>query len=203
MISVSLPPKHNPAGRVGARGSTSCNSPWDLSSGSEPAAVQQQACLSALAAQGVYLGHLLAPRDKEIVQLTMLIQGARNFSPCLGFSCPRGRKSTRSLSAEDRPEALGSDIPALNSGSSSPANDSAVPVGPGTEPWCHQVSSQLYPCMPAKSLWLQRISALFIMGFAGPDPHMSGMYFQSWTFCELVIKAQLTVDSLVPVTQWH
>lgn len=32
---------------------------------------------------------------------------------------------------------------------------------------------------------------------------MSGMYFQSWTFCELVMKAQLTVDSLVPVTPWH
>lgn len=45
--------------------------------------------------------------------------------------------------------------------------------------------------MPVKSPWLQRISALFTAELAEPDPHISGMYFQSWAFCELENKAQL------------
>lgn len=71
--------------------------------------------------QGVYLGCLLALGDEEIVLLTMPIEGARNFPPCLGFSCPWGRKSMGTPSAEDWPEALESGIPAQNSGSLSPA----------------------------------------------------------------------------------
>lgn len=45
--------------------------------------------------------------------------------------------------------------------------------------------------MPAKSLWLQRISALFTAELAGPDHHISGLHSQIWVFCELEIKAQL------------
>lgn len=78
-------------------------------------------CLSVSAAQGVYLGCFPAPRDEQIVRLTMLIEGARNLSPCLSFSRLWGRKSTGTPSAEVQPEALGSDMPVLNSASSSPA----------------------------------------------------------------------------------
>lgn len=117
MISVSLPPKHNPTSRVRVRTSTSCDGPRDWSwqpHSSSP-------CLSASAVQGVYLGRLSAPRDEQIVRLTMLIEGARNLSPYLGFSRPWGWKFMGTPSAEDWPEALGSDVPALNSASSFPA----------------------------------------------------------------------------------
>lgn len=56
--------------------------------------------------------------------------------------------------------------------------------------------------MPAKSPWLQRISALYTTELAGPDPHISGMYFQSWAFFESEIKAQLP-DSGQPSASDH
>lgn len=129
VISVSLPPKHSPAGRVGAGAAHPATAPGISALARSWQPWSSSPCLTASAVQGVYLGRLPAPRDEEIVRLTMLIQGARNFSPCLGFSCPRDRKSTRILSAEDWPEALGSDIPAPSSGSSSPVKGSAVPGG--------------------------------------------------------------------------
>lgn len=43
----------------------------------------------------------------------MLMEGARNLSPCLDFSHPWGRKSMGTPNAEDWLEALRSDVPAL------------------------------------------------------------------------------------------
>lgn len=151
-------------------------------------------CLSASAAQGVYLGRLRAPRDEQIVRLTMLIEGARNLSLCLSFGRRWGRKSMGTTSAEDGPEALGSEVLAPDSASLSPAKadslcraswDPALSPGVTKSPPSHAPTCQQN--LPGSRGFLPRL----LQNYQDQTLISQGCVFESWAFCTLEIKAQL------------
>lgn len=139
-------------------------------------------------------GCLPAPRDEQIVWLTMLIQGARNLSACLSFSCHWGRKCTGTPRTEDWPEELWSGIPGLNSALWAVCLLWALLCqhwDPAPGPVVTKSPPSHAPACQQNPPWLQRISASFTAELAGPDHHISGLHSQNWSFCELEIKAQL------------